>query len=410
MYRKTNLLIIGAGPFGLALAAYVKSLNMNHLVVGKPMEFWKNNMPDGMFLRSASDWSLDPTDRASILHYLETLGKTPADVEPLSRAFYLDYSKWFQEQHGLKSLPFYVNKLYKINQRFKALLDNGYVIEANHVVVAVGMGYFQHWPDELTEILPQGRFKHTVDAVRLKALKDKRVLILGGRQSAFEWTALLNDAGAAEVHVVHRHESPQFAVSDWTWVPPLVDAIVDNPGWFRHLSQEEKDAIRRHWWEEGRLKVEPWLEKRVLQPNTHIYPKTKLVSCTERLDGVMYIGLDHGESFPVDDVILATGYKMDLERISFLRKGNLLNRIAINNGFPVLDEHFQSSVKGLYFTSMAATQDFGPFFGFTVGVRASAKMIGHAIAGRASQNDSGGNAERVVKTHLDADPKFAPFP
>jgi cation diffusion facilitator CzcD-associated flavoprotein CzcO len=410
MYRKTNLLIIGAGPFGLALAAYVKSLNMNHLVVGRPMEFWKNNMPDGMFLRSASDWSLDPTDRASILHYLETLEKTPADVEPLSRAFYLDYAQWFQEQHGLKSLPSYVNKLYKINQRFKALLDNGHVIEANHVVVAVGMGYFQHLPAELTELLPQGRFRHTAEAVQLQGLKAKRVLILGGRQSAFEWTALLNEAGAEEVHVVYRHESPQFAVSDWAWVPPLVKAMVDKPGWFRQLSREEKEAICMQLWVDGQLKVEDWLEKRVLRPNTHIYPKTKLVSCTERLDGVMYIGLDNGASFSVEDVILATGYKMDLERISFLLKGNLLNRIAIDNGFPVLDEHFQSSVKGLYFTGMAATQDFGPFFGFTVAVQASAKLIGDSIVTKGIQDVSEGNARRVVKNRLDADPKFAPFP
>ena len=70
---KTDLLIIGAGPFGLALAAYANTLGINYLVAGKPMEFWKNNMPDGMYLRSASDWSLDPTDQASIMNYLKTL-------------------------------------------------------------------------------------------------------------------------------------------------------------------------------------------------------------------------------------------------------------------------------------------------------------------------------------------------
>ena len=410
MYRKTNLLIIGSGPFGLALAAYVKSLNLDYLAVGKPMEFWKTNMPEGMFLRSASNWSLDPTEQASILHYLATLGKSPAEVEPLSRAFYLEYCQWFQEQHNLQCLPFYVTKLYKLGERFRAILENGDVIEAKNIVVAIGMGYFRNLPSELTDLLPEGRFRHTVEAVQFKSLKGKRVLILGGRQSAFEWTALLHDEGAAEVHLVYRHESPQFAESDWTWVEPLVDSMVDNPGWFRNLTQQEKDAISMRLWSEGRLKLESWLEKRVMKQNTHIHPKTKLIFCTERLDAALNICLDNGESFVVDDVILATGYKMDLGQISFLMRGNLFKNIAVNNSFPVLDEHFQSSVKGLYFTSMPAMQDFGPFFRFTVSVRASAKMIGNAIANAGIKYHPYGDDRRAVKNQPDANPRFVSFP
>jgi FAD-dependent urate hydroxylase len=196
MKKKTNVLIIGAGPFGLSLAAYLGHLGIDHLVVGKPMEFWKNNMPQGMFLRSASDWSLDPTEKCSILNYLNTLGKTPAQVEPLSLEFYLQYAQWFQEQSGIQTLPFYVTRLDQVDGRFHAALENGDVIEAQNVVVAIGMGFFKNQPSELSGILPEGRFQHTCDAVQLSAFSGKRVLILGGRQSAFEWTALLNDAGA----------------------------------------------------------------------------------------------------------------------------------------------------------------------------------------------------------------------
>src|SRR5262245_62995775 len=124
MNNKTSLLIIGAGPFGLALAAFVKHLGVDHLVVGKPMEFWKSNMPDGMFLRSASDWPIDPTDRATIDSYLRSVGKTPADVEPLSRDFYLAYCQWFQDQCGIQSLPVYVRKLDRVHEQFEALLEN----------------------------------------------------------------------------------------------------------------------------------------------------------------------------------------------------------------------------------------------------------------------------------------------
>jgi len=37
----TDLLIIGAGPFGLSLAAYAAHLGIEHAIVGEPMAFWK---------------------------------------------------------------------------------------------------------------------------------------------------------------------------------------------------------------------------------------------------------------------------------------------------------------------------------------------------------------------------------
>jgi len=376
---RTNLLIIGAGPFGLSLAAYAKYLGIDHLVAGRPMEFWQKNMPDGMFLRSASDWSLDPTDRFSIIAYLEALGKTPKEVERLSLEFYLQYAKWFQDGAGLQSIPEYVTRLDHSGDCYLDYLENGELIEAENVVIAIGMGYFQNMPSALTDLLPKGRFEHTCKAVDLSQYKDRRVLILGGRQSAFEWAALLNDLGAGEVHLVHRHESPKFTEADWAWVPPLVDKMVENPAWFRGLPQQEKDAVNKRMWGEGRLKVEPWLEERVIKPGTSIHQKASLTSCYERSDGALDVKLDNGDAFVVDDVILATGYKVDLERLPFLQGGNLLAKIEVKNGFPVLDPHFQSSAKGLYFTSMPAGQDFGPFFGFTVSVRTSAKIIGNAL-------------------------------
>jgi len=42
------LLVIGAGPYGLATAARAKSAGIEQLVVGKPMAFWRENMPAGL--------------------------------------------------------------------------------------------------------------------------------------------------------------------------------------------------------------------------------------------------------------------------------------------------------------------------------------------------------------------------
>src|SRR5215471_6721963 len=103
--RKVNLLIIGAGPFGLSMAAYAKHLAIDHVIVGKPMDFWRRHMPREMYLRSTIDWHFDPLGVHTIEKFLETQGLKPADVDPLSLSFYLSYAEWFQHQAQIEVLP-----------------------------------------------------------------------------------------------------------------------------------------------------------------------------------------------------------------------------------------------------------------------------------------------------------------
>src|SRR6185369_3181534 len=213
--------------------------------------------------------------------------------------------------------------------------------------------------------LPVGSFEHTAEFVDFSDARNKRFLIVGGRQSAFEWAALLLEAGAAAVHVSHRHASPAFTAADWSWVNPIVDNIAADPTWFRRLSQTEKDEVNRRLWAEGRLKVEPWLESRLNDQRVKVSPQTQIESCSEDLE----VTLTNGATFNVDKIILAAGYKVDITRLPYLAAGNLLARLETRNNFPVLDDHFETSVPGLFITSMPATQDFGPFFGFTISAR-----------------------------------------
>ena len=200
-------------------------------------------------------------------------------------------------------------------------------------------------------------------------------MIIGGRQSAFEWAALLLEAGASAVHISHRHASPVFAVANWSWVNPLVDSIFENPNWFRRLSQPEKNAISLRMWAEGRLKVEPWLKSRLKDDRVKVWPETEVTSCVEQDDGELVATLTNGETLHVDQLVLATGYKVDIAQLPLLAAGSLLEQLETQNGFPVLDDHFETSIPELFITSMPATQDFGPFFGFTISVRTSAKLI-----------------------------------
>jgi cation diffusion facilitator CzcD-associated flavoprotein CzcO len=371
---ETDLLIIGAGPFGLAIAAEAAHAGIQYLIVGKPMEFWRKNMPKGMYLRSACDWHLDSRNVHTIERFLESQGKTTQDVEPLSLDFYLSYVDWFQEQKNIQPLPVYIQQL-NHNNNFTATTADGDTIHARRIALAPGFKHFVNIPDDLKNRLPSGRFQHTCEFTDFSSSAGKRYLIIGGRQSAFEWAALLIEAGASAVHLSHRHDSPAFAEADWSWVNPLVDGMVENPNWFRNLSQQEKGEVSYRQWAEGRLKVEPWLEPRLRNDHVHIWPRTELTTCIEQESGELRVELTNGETIFVDQIILATGYKVNIAQLPILASGNILPGLKTRNGFPELDDHFQTSIPGLFITSMPASQDFGPFFGFTVAVRAAAQQI-----------------------------------
>ncbi len=382
MRSSVDLLIVGAGPFGLAVAAWATEHGIDHLVVGEPMSFWRSHMPEGMLLRSGPDWHLDPFDEFTMERYLREERVTADEALPLTREVYLEYVQWFQEQRRIEPVPILVDRLDADRghpQVFVATLADGRTVTAGRVVLALGMGYFAHVPTELAALVPAGRVVHTCDAVDFGPLRGKRCLIVGGRQSAFEWAALIHEAGATAVHVSHRHASPAFQESEWDWVMPLVDAMVADPGWFRTLPPEEQQAVSRRLWGEGRLKIEPWLEKRVMREGITIWPNTRMVACQELPTGELMVKLDEDRTLTVDEVIFATGYKVEMGCIPLLARGNLTADLAMRDGFPILDEHFESSVPGLFITSLPAGQDFGPFFGFTVSARTSAKLIGAAL-------------------------------
>lgn len=380
--QQTKLLIIGAGPFGLAMAAYAQHLGIDHLIVGKPMGLWQDNMPQGMNLRTTYDWHFDPLNVHTIEAYLQTQGLTPADADPIPRELYLAYARWYQDEKQIAVQPTFVESLEQVNDgdgRFAARLADGDVIHADNVMVALGYDYFKNIPDDLAAILPAGRYAHTRDFVDFDALHGKRCLIVGGRQSAFESAALIHEAGAAAVHVAHRHDTPTFTESDWSWLHETVDAMTADPAWYRNLSAEEKAALTQRFVIEGRLKLEPWLWPRLDKESVHLWPNAAVASCAETSDGSMSVTLSNGETLTVDQILLATGYKVDLTNVPPLINGNLLPLIETQNGFPVLDPHFQCSVPGLFFTSLPSALGFGLFVAFTVSANPSAKSIGQAL-------------------------------
>ena len=92
-----------------------------------------------------------------------------------------------------------------------------------------------------------------------------------------------------------------------------------------------------------------------------------------RDSGTVSVALSTGNSLTFDHLVFATGYQADFARLPYIEE--VAYRLEVVDGFPVLDDVFQSSIAGLYVTGFASTRDFGPFFGFTKGCPAAATII-----------------------------------
>ena len=367
----TSLLVVGAGPYGLAVAARARERGIDTVVVGHPLGFWTGHMPAGMFLRSGVDWHLDASGVHTFEAFVGERGLLPTELDPIPIGVFIDYATWFQVQKQLTIRDQLVSVLEKTDAGFVASFEDGSQIGAERVVAAPGNGYFAHVP-EWAAALPAGVGSHTSDFVRFDEVARQRVLIVGGRQSAYEWAALLGEHDVARVDIVHRHDVPRFERVNWRFVDDYIDLTIRIPGWWRSLSRTEQEQIEQRFWEVGRLTLEWWLVPRLIGDRFHLWPNAQVIGVTAE-PGATVVTLSNGERLSVDRVIFATGYKADLANVPYLRA--LISHIAVADGFPVLDENFESSVPGLYFVGFAASRDFGPFFGFTKACPAAATLI-----------------------------------
>ncbi len=128
--RTTSLLVIGAGPYGLSVAANAKDHGIETVVLGRPMEFWRENMPEDMFLRSGPDWHLDAAGVHTLDAYLEERRIAPAEVDPIPLALFVEYAEWFRTRKGLETCEGMVAELTKPDGQFEAVLESGERIAA----------------------------------------------------------------------------------------------------------------------------------------------------------------------------------------------------------------------------------------------------------------------------------------
>jgi thioredoxin reductase len=303
--------------------------------------------------------------------FLDEQGVARASVDPIPIHRFLDYCEWFQEAKDVHVREELVTDLAEKDGVFEATLADGDRIRASAVVCAPGIRHYTHVPDWASSV-PEGRATHTCDLVHFDRLAGARVLIVGGRQSAYEWAALIREHGAERIDIVHRHPVPKFERVSWKFVDVHVDHTIGIPGYWRDLPAGSRDAIARRFWEVGRLTLEHWLVPRLDWRGIHRRPGAQVVQATVSNQELQVV-LSNSERLSVDEIVFASGYRTDLSRVPYL--AGLIDRIEQTAGFPSLNTSFETSLPGLYLTGFSATNDFGPFFGFVKGCPAAATLI-----------------------------------
>jgi thioredoxin reductase len=370
MSQATDLLVIGAGPYAYSAAAFARENGIDAHIVGRPMAFWREQMPADMFLRSGPDWHLDANGVNTFEAFFEDTGRRPEDFDPIPIAVFLDYTEWFRRQTSLDIDERLVTHLTKLHDAFHATMDDGSTIVADAVLAVPGIRHFVNLPQWYADV-PAPRRAHTSELVSFGDLAGARVAIVGGRQSAYEWAALLCDHGAERVHVIHRHPVPRFARVSWAFVDPYVEQTLARRGWWRRLPPTDQSAIAAEFWRVGRLTLEPWLVPRLTADIVSSHPDCAVVA-VDAGDREVTLALSDGTAVTADRVVFASGYKADIARVPYL--AGVVDDVATSDGFPVLTEGFETSLAGLYVTGFASTHDFGPFYGFTKGCPSSARI------------------------------------
>lgn len=381
-----DVVVIGAGPYGLSAAAHLKALGLDVCVFGEPMEFWDTKMPEGMLLRSprvASTIS-DPLSEFTLEAYEATSGTEPAPR--VTRKTFVDYGKWFQAHLGSNLDRRNVTQLRREGSAFKVTLTDGSELTSLRVVVAAGIGPFRKSPKEFAE-LPLSLASHCYDGLKLDSL-GKRVAVIGAGQSSLESAALLREGGA-EVEVIaripelrwigmHKRLHQLGVVSKMLYskhdIGPIgISRLVAYPKLIYHFPLGLKDRLRKR---AVRSAGAPWLIPRL--PEVKITTGRAVVSAKE-MKGEVQILLDDGSERRVDHILMGTGYIVDISKYEFLAP-ELVKEIRQLDGYPEVAAGFQTSVPGLHFVGATCARNFGPLLYFVTGTEFASTELASYIS------------------------------
>lgn len=387
----TGAAIVGAGPYGLAIAAHLEARGVDFRIFGTPMSFWRG-MPPTLNLKSfAFATSIPVPARGFALpEYYRARGLP--DLEPCTMESFAEYGLWVQRTLVPQAEPVDVSKIRRAKDGFDVTLASGESLRARHVVVAIGLTGFARVPESVSG-LPPDRLSHTSTLHDFRAMRGQSVAVIGAGASAIEAATLAHEAGAESKLLVR---GAQLVFHDrFNPGRPLAERLrsptsVLGPGLRSWLLEHFPMAIH-HVPEARRVRFTqrylgaagPWWIADRFHGKVDVHLNTHVVRAKVE-QGRVHLEVRRGgtpETLVVDRVVAGTGFEIDVDRIPFLDP-TLRTAVRRVERAPSLSRHFESSVPGLYFVGAASALSFGPLLRFVAGSRLAAPVVARHVARR----------------------------
>jgi len=397
-----DVAIIGAGPYGLSIAAHLRARNVAFRIFGIPMSSWRNHMAAGTFLKSFGFASslYDPGSTFTLAHFCQEQGLPYSDViDPVPLEMFVAYGLEFQRRFVPDLEETDITSVTVAPEGFALTSQGGEQFLARRVVVAAGITHFGHIPPELAKLSANGRsdpstslVSHSSQHTKLDRFSGHTVAVIGAGASAGDLAGLLQEAGA-DVHLVARSNEIHFHEPPQTEPRPLSQRILSprsglGQGWPARLCAD-LPLVYHALPADLRLRG----VQRVNGPAPGWFSKSKVVGHVTMHLGVnitasknangAHLHLSHSDGttkdLHVDHIIAATGYKVQLHRLGFLDP-DLRRQMKTFKDVPVLNTNFESSVPGLYLVGLAAAPSFGPLCRFAYGAKFTAPRIAKHLA------------------------------
>jgi cation diffusion facilitator CzcD-associated flavoprotein CzcO len=389
----TDVAVVGAGPYGLSVATHLSHRNVQHRIFGTPMQTWRSMFPT-MGLKSPDFGTTisTPVPSAGFVEY----GRSQGDPmrEPISTALFAKYGMWLQEKYVPELEPCRVEMVDRQVDGFGLRLETGERVLAQRVVMAIGLPYFRRLPEQFAQV-PAELATHTSQNQDLSIFRGRDVTVIGAGESAFEAATLLGENGAT-VRLLVRGTGAYFADPPSEGSRPLRHRVMYpdtmlGPGRLNYFLQTFPSALHRFMPDERRVRLTRthlgpwgawWLRKRFDAAVPEVHVRSRVVEATplgSRLRLRVQRDGEADRTLETDHVICGTGYEVDLDRIPNL-DSELAARLARVERAPRLNEHFESSVLGLYFVGVASAFSFGPLVRFVAGTNFTGPKIARRLA------------------------------
>lgn len=409
-----DLAIIGAGPYGLSIAAHLGRTGLSFRIFGSPMQGWRKHMPKGMHLKSEGFASnlYDPDSSFTLRHYCEEMHLPYADMGlPVPLETFVAYGLEFQRRFVPMLEETEITSVHRAPAGFELRTADGETMQARRIVVATGLTQFAKMPPSLAG-LPRESVTHSSEHCDLKRFGGKKVAVIGAGASALDIAALLHEAGA-QVELVARRAEIGFHT--FMKEPRPLWQRLRNPrsglgiGWRSRLCTDAP-LLFHVMPEEFRLRVvrnhlgpaPGWFIRDRVAGKFPMHLGTSIESA--RVDGgVVHLSLlekgGRESELIVDHLIAATGYSVSVSKLSFL-DDSLRREIQTVEDTPVLSRSFETSVRGLYMVGVASANSFGPMMRFAFGAGFTARLITRRLQAQAKTSKlpqtSAGNAGLAI--------------